>query len=81
MGELNVVTLDQSFTWLDAGTEDSLLSSALTIQKLQAEQGRYVGCIEEIAMENGWIDKVQLGWLAEEQSKTKYGKYLAGCAR
>lgn len=81
MGELNVVTLDQSFTWLDAGTEDSLLGSALTIQNIQAEQGRYVGCIEEIAMENGWIDRVQLGWLAEEQSKTKYGKYLSGCAR
>lgn len=81
MGELNVVTLDQSFTWLDAGTEDSLLGSALTIQNIQAEQGKYVGCIEEIAMNNGWIDRVQLGWLAEEQSKTKYGRYLAACAQ
>ena len=81
MGELNVVTLDQSFTWLDAGTEDSLLGSALTIQSIQAEQGKYVGCIEEIAMNNGWIDRVQLGWLAEEQSKTKYGQYLSACAQ
>ena len=55
----------------------SLLTSAMTIQNIQSEQGKYVACIEEIAMENKWIDKVQLGWLAEELGKTKYGQYLA----
>lgn len=81
MDEVNVVTLDESFVWLDAGTEDSLLESAAAIQKLQTEQGRYVGCIEEIALENGWIDRAQLGRLAEELSKTRYGQYLLECTQ
>jgi len=63
MGELNVVTLDRSFTWLNAGTEDSLLASALMIQSIQVEQGSCVGCIEKIAMQNGWIDQMQMSWL------------------
>ncbi len=76
MGELQVVQLDQSFTWLDAGTEDSLLESALTVQKLQAESGRYVGCIEEIPFKKGWIDAAQLKALNADMEKTRYGGYL-----
>lgn len=77
-GDLNVVTLDKSFTWLDAGTEDSLLESALAIQKIQEEEGRYVACIEEQAMRNGWIGRSQLVYLSENLGKTRYAAYLKG---
>ncbi len=70
MGELHVVKLDPSFTWLDAGTDDSLLESALTVQKIQSETGRYVGCIEEIPFQKGWIDAGQLKALNADMEKT-----------
>ena len=75
MGELNVVTLGEDFIWLDAGTEDSLLLAAQTIQCLQGD-GKYVACVEEHAYNNGWITKEQLRKLGGEMEKTKYGQYI-----
>lgn len=75
-GALNVVKLGAEFTWLDAGTEDTLLESARTIQKLQSESGQYVGCIEEIAFKKGWINAQQLQQLITPMEKTRYGTYL-----
>jgi glucose-1-phosphate thymidylyltransferase len=75
-GELSVVKLESDFTWLDAGTEDSLLESALEIRALQQSLGVYVGCIEQISYEKGWISPQQLHELANGMSKTKYGNHL-----
>ena len=75
-GALNVVKLGAEFTWLDAGTEDTLLEAARTIQKLQSESGQYVGCIEEIAFKKGWINAQQLQRLITPMEKTRYGTYL-----
>lgn len=76
MGKLNVVKLNPSFTWLDAGTEDSLLEAAITIQRLRNATGVNVGCIEEHALRNGWITQEQLENLSGELISTKYGQYL-----
>ena len=76
LGELNVVKLNPSFTWLDAGTEDSLLQAAVTIQRLRTATGVSVGCIEEYALKNGWIDAEQVRRLADGMRNTKYGDYL-----
>ena len=76
MGELSVVKLDKDFTWLDAGTEDSLLESAFTVKKIQDSMKKMIGCIEVIAYEKGWIDAAQLKKLSDELVKTKYGYYL-----
>lgn len=76
MGELSVVTLGEDFVWLDAGNEDSLLESANTISAIQGKTGKYVACIEEIAFNNGWIDREKLHALGKELEKTKYGKYI-----
>jgi glucose-1-phosphate thymidylyltransferase len=35
-----------------------------------------IGCIEEIAYNNGWISKEHLLQLAQPLKKTEYGKYL-----
>ena len=76
LGALHVVKLGQEFTWLDAGTEDSLLESALAVKEIQEQTGAMVGCIEEIAYQKGWIGREQLENLANELIKTKYGNYL-----
>lgn len=73
---LHVEVLGQGFTWLDTGTMDSLLDASNFIKTVETHQHRKVGCIEEIAYLNRWIDKAQLKKLAEPLSKNEYGQYL-----
>lgn len=73
--QLRVIPLERDFVWLDAGTADSLLASALTIHNLQKD-GDYVGCIEETALKEGWIDREGLRRIGQSMSTTDYGKYL-----
>ena len=75
-GQLSVIPLNADYTWCDAGTDDSLLDAAASIRTLQKVSGRQIGCIEELAYQNGWIDKAQLTRLGEELAKTKYGQYI-----
>lgn len=74
--QLQVVRLEQDFVWLDAGTADSVLEAAETVQDIQRDTGHYVGCIEKCALEAGWISGEQVHQLGTELEKTKYGQYL-----
>lgn len=75
-GQLQVVPLEKDFTWLDAGTADSLLDAGRTIKEIQDETGRYVGCLEELGLQEGWINQDHVHALGDELSMTLYGKYL-----
>lgn len=77
-GDLNVVTLDKDFTWLDARSAESLLRSANTIMEIQQRTGRQVACLEEIAYDMGYIDMEQLVEVGESMKKTAYGQYILG---
>ncbi len=78
-GELNVEVLDESCTWIDAGTPQSLLEAAQFVRHAEVEQGNKIGCIEEIAYHKGFIDAVQLERLAASMGN-EYGRYLEGIA-
>ena len=75
-GQLQVIPLEKGFTWLDAGTADSLLDAAQTIKELQERTGRYIGCLEELVFAEGWISREQVHNMGRELGKTLYGKYL-----
>ena len=75
-GELQVMPLEKNFTWLDAGTADSLLEAGESIKHIQYTTGRYVGCLEELALYEGWITEEQVHAIGDELSMTLYGKYL-----
>ena len=75
-GQLQVVPLEKDFTWLDAGTADSLLAAAQTIKEIQDTTGRYVGCLEELGFYEGWISEEQVHAIGDELEMTLYGKYL-----
>lgn len=75
-GRLKVLRFNRGMAWLDTGTYDGLLEAARFVSIIQKRQGLYVSCIEEIAYNNGWIDREQLLRLAEPLSKTVYGDYL-----
>jgi glucose-1-phosphate thymidylyltransferase len=75
-GALTVVPLEKNFTWLDAGTADSLLLAAQTVRHIQESTGRYVGCLEELGLYEGWITQEQVHKIGDELRMTLYGKYL-----
>ena len=74
-GQLNVIPLGKEFSWFDAGNPDSLYEAAGQIRAAQ-RSGRMIGCLEEIAWRNRWIEKEQFIELAHSMSKTNYGQYL-----
>lgn len=74
--ELSVQTLGRGFAWLDTGTHDSLSEASTYIEVLEKRQGLKVGCLEEIAYTQGWIDEVKLRELAEPMKSNQYGEYL-----
>lgn len=75
-GMLNVSILGQGTAWLDAGTHQSLLQASNFIQTVEERQGIMISCPEEIAYQNGYIDKKQLQDLAREYASNRYGEYL-----
>lgn len=75
-GQLQVVPLERDFTWLDAGTADSLLTAGQTIKEIQDTTGRYVGCLEELGLQEGWLEADHVHAIGEELDMTLYGKYL-----
>lgn len=75
-GDLKVELMGRGYAWLDTGTHDSLIEASTFIQTIEKRQGLRVACLEEIAYEQGFIDKEQVRKLAMPLSKSGYGEYL-----
>jgi len=73
---LKVELLGRGYAWFDTGTHDSLLDAANFIRTIEKRTGLKIGCIEEIAYSNNWINDEDLKKLAKPLLKTEYGKYL-----
>ncbi len=74
--KLKVGILDRGTAWLDTGTFDSLMQASQFVQVIEARQGQKIGCIEEIALKKGFIDRDQFEKLAQPLIKSGYGQYL-----
>jgi glucose-1-phosphate thymidylyltransferase len=75
-GILSVQQMGRGYAWLDTGTHGSLLDAGNFVRTLSERQGQQVGCPEEIAFENDWIDADKLLERAKLFGKTGYGAYL-----
>ncbi|PZE26419.1 MULTISPECIES: glucose-1-phosphate thymidylyltransferase RfbA [unclassified Curtobacterium] len=75
-GALNVQVLDRGTAWLDTGTFESMMQASEYVRVIEDRQGHKIGCIEEIAWRNGWIDDAALAALAAPLAKSGYGVYL-----
>ena len=75
-GLLRVELMGRGMAWLDTGTCDSLNDAGSYIRTLEHRQGLKVGCPEEVAWRQGWINAGQLEVLAQPLKKSGYGSYL-----
>lgn len=75
-GKLKVQPLGRGFCWLDTGTHESLQQASNYVQAVQDRQGLKIACIEEIALELGYITIDELTSLATDMLKNQYGKYI-----
>ena len=73
---LKVEMLGRGMAWLDTGTFDSLIEAGTYIRTLEMRQGLKIGCPEEVAWRNGWIDDMDLKNLANKLTNSGYGEYL-----
>lgn len=75
-GKLRVEVMDRGAAWLDTGTFDSMNDAAEYVRVMEKRTGLKIGCVEEVAWREGFIDDEQLVKLAEPLRKSGYGEYL-----
>ncbi len=76
-GDLDAIMLGRGFVWMDAGTPQSLADATNFIRSVEQFQDLKIACLEEIAYNNGWIDKTHIEEFVGVNSKNDYGKYVA----
>lgn len=80
-GKLRVQDLGRGTAWFDAGSHSSLLEVGQFIESLENRQGFKIGCIEEIAFHNRWIDAQHLMILSQKYKNNEYGIYLENLSK
>lgn len=75
-GSLRVERLGRGMAWLDTGTHESLLQAANFIQTIEQRQGLKIACLEEVALDCGYITPNQALEQADRYPKTDYGAYI-----
>jgi len=75
-GKLKVQTMDRGTAWLDTGTFASMNDASQFVEVIEKRTGLKIGCVEEVAWREGFIDTAQMVKLAEDLKKSGYGEYL-----
>ncbi len=79
-GELHVELLGRGVAWLDTGTHKSLLEAGAFIETIESRQGLKVACLEEIALQQKFIDTGQFKKLITTYPQNEYRAYLEALA-
>jgi len=74
--KLRVVKLDDKIKWIDTGTYNSLLRASKFFYDIEKNEGTKFACIEQIAYELGYINKIQLQDIAKSMQNSEYGQYI-----
>jgi glucose-1-phosphate thymidylyltransferase len=80
-GQLAVERMGRGFAWLDTGTPDSLMEAADFVATLERRQGFRISCPEEVAFNQGYIDRDQLERLGLALGKSAYARYVCDLAK
>jgi len=74
--QLRVEHMGRGIAWLDTGTHETLLEAAQFVQVIQHRQGLMIGCLEEIALRQGWVTVGRVQTQIEQMGKSSYAAYL-----
>jgi glucose-1-phosphate thymidylyltransferase len=74
--KLNVENLGRGSSWLDTGTVENLFETSQFISNIEKRQGLKIACLEEIALNNKWISKIQVKKRISFYGDCDYSKYL-----
>ena len=74
--QLNVSVFDRGVAWLDSGTHDSLLDAANFIATVEHRQSIKIACLEEVALNAGFIDLAKLRQTVDAIPHSSYREYL-----
>ena len=80
-GRLKVEIMSRGYAWLDTGTHENLLDASAFIETIEKRQGLKVACLEEVALEKGFISAENFKVLANHSSNNQYGRYLLDIAK
>ncbi|MEU6021881.1 glucose-1-phosphate thymidylyltransferase RfbA [Micromonospora sp. NPDC047134] len=80
-GRARLIELGRGFSWIDAGTPESLLAASQYVQVLEHRQGVRVACLEEVALRMGFIDSEACYELGLKMKSSEYGRYVMDIAR
>ena len=80
-GRLKVEIMSRGYAWLDTGTHENLLDASAFIETIEKRQGLKVACLEEVALEKGFISAENFKVLAYHSSNNQYGRYLLDIAK
>ena len=75
-GSLRVARLGRGYAWLDTGTHDSLHDAGSFVRTIEKRQGLKVMCLEEIALDLGYLSADDLRRRADALGATEYATYL-----
>lgn len=75
-GQASIHVMGRGYTWLDAGTYESLMQASQFVQVIEERQGHCIASLEEIAYNQNFISRAQLKILGEKLGKSLYGRYL-----
>lgn len=75
-GKLKVQTMGRGSAWLDTGTFESMNSASQFVEVIEKRTGYKIGCVEEVAYQEGFINTEQIRKLADPLKKSGYGDYL-----
>ena len=75
-GRLNVECFGRGFAWLDTGTHKSLIQASQYVQTIEDNQGIKIACLEEIAIEKGFLSKAEVLKYSENYKNNEYYSYV-----
>jgi len=73
---LNIIKLGRGSAWLDVGNFEDLQNASNFIQNIEQRQNYKIGCLEEVALNNGWITKKNIRSRIKFFKNSNYSKYL-----
>jgi glucose-1-phosphate thymidylyltransferase len=76
LGRLHVHALGRGTAWFDTGTHASLLDAATFVAAIQNRQGLQIACLEEIALDKGWVTRSHLQRVISKTGRSSYSEYL-----